>query len=186
MEILTKTELRKRLTEILEKIKGGAVFIHPTDTIYGIGCHALDRKAVREVRKLKQQQQPFSVWIPSLNWARENCVLSHEGIKWLKKLPGPYTIIVQLRRRAVAEETNLGGDTLGIRQPDHWFGKVVEKLNIPIVTTSANRTGQPFMTSLENLDEEIKKGIDFMIYEGEKKGRPSKIVNLVERTVRER
>lgn len=187
MEILTQTELRKRFKEILDKIRNGAVFIHPTDTIYGIGCNAQNSKAVRKIRELKEQrQQPFSVWAPSLEWIRENCIVSQEGGKWLKQLPGSYTIILQLRHKAVAEEVNLGEDTLGVRQPDHWFSKVVSKLNLPIVTTSANRTGQPFMTSLENLDEEIKKGIDFMIYEGEKKGRPSKLINMVERTVKER
>lgn len=185
MEILTKTELRKRFKEILDKIKGGAIFIHPTDTIYGISCSALDNQAVKKIRKLKDQHnQPFSVWIPSLDWVRENCIVSQEGEKWLKKLPGPYTLIMQLRHKDVAEAVNLGKGTIGIRQPDHWFGKIVEKLNLPIITTSANRTGQPFMTSLENLDSEIK--VDFIIYEGEKQGRPSKIVNLVEGTVKER
>ncbi len=187
MEILTQTELRKRFKEILDKIRKGAVFIHPTDTIYGIGCNAQNSKAVRRIRELKEQrQQSFSVWAPSLDWIRENCIVSQEGGKWLKQLPGPYTIILQLRHQAVAEEVNLSKDTIGIRQPNHWFGKVISKLNLPIVTTSANRTGQPFMTSLENIDEEIKKGIDFMLYEGEKKGRPSKLINLVERTVKER
>ena len=57
-------------------------------------------------------------------------------------------------------------------------GKVVEKLGVPMVTTSANKTGKPFMTKLENLDSDIEKEVEFMIYEGEKGGRPSQIVDL--------
>ena len=52
MEILTKTELRLRYNEILQKIAAGAIFIYPTDTIYGIGCNALNEKSVTKIRKI--------------------------------------------------------------------------------------------------------------------------------------
>ena len=55
MEILTKHELRLRKREIADKIKNGAVFIHPTDTIYGIGCNATDDQAIQKIRKLKER-----------------------------------------------------------------------------------------------------------------------------------
>lgn len=188
MEVLTKTEVSKRLPEIVKKIKDGVVFIHPTDTIYGISCIATDQQAVKKLRKVKEQfHQPLSVWVPSLNWIKKNCLVDKKGKEWLDKLPGPYTIILPLKdKNAVCQEVNLGKDTLGVRQPDHWFGQVVEKCGVPIVTTSANKTGQPFMTSLDSLDPDIEKEVEFMIYEGEKKARPSKIINLVEGTERER
>ena len=75
---------------------------------------------------------------------------------------------------------------MGVRIPDHWFSQVVEALGFPIITTSANKTGQPFMTSLENLDSEMKMKVDFIIYEGEKKARPSKIIDLVKGNIKER
>ena len=56
-----------------------------------------------------------------------------------------------------------------MRIPDHWFSDVIRELGFPIVTTSANRSGQPFTTSLDDLDQVIKDGVDFIIYEGEKK-----------------
>ena len=69
-------------------------------------------------------------------------------------------------------------DSLGVRIPAHWFSQVVKDLDFPIVTTSVNKSGQEFMISLESLDPEIKKNVSFIIYEGEKKVRPSKIVDL--------
>ena len=60
METLTKTELRLRYTEIAERIRNGAVFIYPTDTIYGIGCGALDKNAVEKIRRLKSAKQTHS------------------------------------------------------------------------------------------------------------------------------
>lgn len=188
MEILTKTELKLRYNEILEKISNGAVFIYPTDTIYGIGCSALDKKAVQKIRKLKERSDsPFSVWVPSLDWIKDNCAVGKDGKEWLNKLPGPVTLIVKIKNeKAVADNVNLGRKTIGVRIPNHWFHQVVKELNLPIVTTSANVAGQPFMTSIENLDSKIKVGIDFIIYEGPKEGKPSKIVNLVEGKVEER
>ena len=59
--------------------------------------------------------------------------------------------------------------------PDHWIIKGAELLNLPVVTTSANKVGEYFMTSLDNLSTQIKSKVDFIIYEGEKKGRPSQI-----------
>ena len=189
MEVLTKHELRLRKREIIEKIKNGDIFIHPTDTIYGLGCNALDDNAVKEIRNLKNRQDtPFSVWIPHKNWIKENCTNSLVFEKWSKELPGPYTFITKLKNKDCISThiPNTKDNTLGIRMPNHWMQEIVNELGVPIVTTSANKTGKEFMTSLENLDPEIKKGVEFIIYEGEKKARPSRLVNLVNEKVTER
>src|SRR3989344_5438521 len=187
-ETITKTELRMRFAEIAEQIGKGAVFIYPTDTIYGIGCNALDKKAVDKIRQLKERPtNPFSIIAPSKKWITENCIITKEAKEWLNKLPGPYTLILKLKNKnAITKNVNQEQETIGIRIPDHWFSKVVSEIGFPIVTTSVNRSGKPFMTSLEDIDPAIRKGVDFLIYEGEKKGRPSKIINVVEGKVKER
>lgn len=188
MEVFTQMELKLREEEIFGKIKKGAVFIYPTDTIYGIGCSALSDKAVEKIRFLKgRSQQPFTVWVPSKEWIRKNCLVDKEVEDKLELLPEPYTLILKLKnKKAVSKFVAPNSETLGVRIPEHWFGKVVEKLGVPIVTTSANKTGKPFMTRLENLDKDIEKEVEFMIYEGEKEGKPSKIINCVEGTEKER
>lgn len=184
MKILTKEEIDVNKEVILEVIKNGTVFIHPTDTIYGIGCNALDEGCVDEVREIKgRPESPFSVIAPSKDWIRKNCVVNKEAEKWLEKLPGPYTLILKARDN-IAKNVAPGLDTLGVRIPDHWFSKIVEELNIPVVTTSANRVGEDFMTSLENIDDDIKMGVEFIVYEGEKHGRPSKIVDLTKEEIK--
>ena len=96
-------------------------------------------------------------------------------------------MVLKLKKKnAIAKNVNQGQETIGARIPGHWFSSVVRELGFPIVTTSANRSDRAFMTSLEDLDPKIKEGVEFIIYEGEKKGRPSKIVNLVEGKVEER
>ncbi len=188
METLTKSEVEYRKEELMKKISEGEVFIHPTDTIYGLGCNALDEKAVQAVRNLKDRQDtPFSVWAPSKEWIVENCELGAEGEEWLDKLPGPYTLVLKLKnKKAIAKNVHPANGTVGVRIPNHWFSLVVRELNIPIVTTSANRVGQGFMTSIENIDPEIRRGVRFVVYEGEKSGRPSQIVDLAKGTVKNR
>jgi L-threonylcarbamoyladenylate synthase len=159
-----------------------SVFVYATDTIYGIGCSALDERLVNKVRKLKNSAQPFSVIVPSKEWIYENCVVTEEAEEWIRKLPGPYTLLLRLKNlKAVAKNVhNYKNDDviIGVRMPNHWFLAVSYALKIPIVTTSANVNGQDFMTSLEDLDVSIRNGVDYVFYEGPKKGTPSTIVHL--------
>jgi tRNA threonylcarbamoyl adenosine modification protein (Sua5/YciO/YrdC/YwlC family) len=180
MQTITKAEFGLNKEEIYDKIMNGSLFIHPTDTIYGIGCNALNSKAVQKVREAKNRhKQPFSVIAPSKDWIYENCVIDNKADEWIKKLPGPYTLILKLKNgNCISKEVTMGLNSIGVRIPDHWFTKAVADLGVPIVTTSANIVGKDFMTSLDNLDSKIKIKMDFIIYEGKKKGRPSKIVHL--------
>ena len=181
MRILNYDELKMEKPAIIEAIIRGAVFIYPTDTIYGIGCNAQISNSVKKVRLLKSRaSNPFSVIAPSLQWVFENCVVAKEGEEWLEKLPGPYTLIFKLKNNCVAKEVNPGLKTLGIRIPNHWIRKIVAEAEVPIVTTSVNRSSEDYMTSLEDLDPSIKGGIDFILYDGKKEGKPSKIIDLTE------
>ncbi|HIG97952.1 TPA: threonylcarbamoyl-AMP synthase [Candidatus Woesearchaeota archaeon] len=185
MEVITKEEFLLEKVRYLKLISQGSVFIHPTDTIYGIGCDATNEAAVRRVRDAKQRNSmPFSVIAPSKRWVYDNCEVSAEGEKWLDRLPGPYTLILRLKKAsAIASSVNLGSGTLGIRIPRHWISDLVKELGFPVLSTSANLTGRQYMTAIDDLDESIRQKVDFMVYEGEKEGRPSTIVKLFEKEV---
>lgn len=180
MRTIVREEFKLQKERFFEEIARGAVFIHPTDTIYGIGCDANNARAVRRIRDAKPMyKRPFSVIAPSKEWIRRNCLVTEEAEKWLDKLPGPYTLILNLRNKnCIARETNIDMGTLGVRIPDHWISEIAAITERPIITTSANDAGKNFMTSVEDLDINIKKKMDFIIYEGEKTGRPSILVEL--------
>lgn len=188
MRILTKEECEIENGFLSEKISRGAIFIYPTDTIYGIGCNALRPEAVKKIREIKgRYENPFSVIAPSKDWISENCQVDNEAKEWIEKLPGAYTLIMKIKNReCVVKDVNNGLETLGVRIPQSWFSEFISWLKVPIVTTSVNKTGEDFMTSLEELDPDIKGSIDFVIYDGEMKGKPSKIVYLAEGKVIER
>ncbi len=179
MNVVTKDEFLLKKSYYCNKIKKGAVFIYPTDTIYGIGGNALDDDVVKRIRTIKNRtERPFSVIAPSRAWLNGECSITPGYDEWVKKLPGPYTLILPSGCRGLSKEVTRGLPTLGVRIPKHWFSKVVEELGFPIITTSANITGEYFMTTLDDMNPKLSGLVDFIVYEGPLPGKPSKIIDL--------
>jgi tRNA threonylcarbamoyl adenosine modification protein (Sua5/YciO/YrdC/YwlC family) len=108
-----------------------------------------------------------------------HCIVDNESTEWVEKMPGPYTLILRLKDpNSVPQAVHPGVDTIGVRIPDHWFSSIIAETGVPIITTSANVTGQQFMTNIDNLNDDIRSKCDFIIYEGEKRGRPSTVIEL--------
>ncbi len=194
MQIVSKEELENSRRRYIRLMKS-KVFIYPTDSIYGIGCDATNDSLVAKIRKLKKSTlQPFSVIAPSKEWVYQNCVVEEKHKHYVESLgkkidiagkKNCFTLILKLKNKnAVARNVNQGTDTIGIRIPEHWISDVVKELGFPIVTTSANPTGENFMTSIEDLNDGIKEGVDFILYEGEKHGSPSTIIHYYDDDVR--
>ena len=156
------------------------IFIHPTDTIYGIGGNATSHKVVESIRNIKNRPiNPFNIIAPSKEWIRKNFYVDERIERYLKKLPGPYTLILPIKNeKAIASNVAPGLRTAGVRIPDHWISSFVEKLGFPIITTSVNKTGEEYMTCLRDLDPEIREKVDYIIYEGVLKGKPSTLIHL--------
>lgn len=190
MNILTKEEFFAHEKEYIKKIEKGAIFIYPTDTIYGIGTNALDTKAVQKIREIKKRpDMPFSIIAPSKAWIHDNCEVRPYEQEWLDKMPGPYTLLLKLKNtNAISEEVNVSGQTVGVRIPDHWIAKIASDANMPIVTTSVNISGNAPLRHISEMQPDIGKYVQFCIDEGLLQGRPSKIIDCTSGTcaVRER
>lgn len=180
MYVVSRTEFEQRHVHFTKLMKSGLPFIYPTDTIYGLGCNALIDKAVERLRSIKPRyQRPFSIIAPSKEWIYDYCHVDSQIDEWIAKLPGPYTLLLRLKDKSIISPlVNNGLDTIGVRIPEHWFCKVLQDIGYPFITTSANRVGEMQMTSIENLAPEIEQMVEFIIYEGEKEGNPSTIIDL--------
>ncbi|MFH0835140.1 MAG: L-threonylcarbamoyladenylate synthase [Candidatus Micrarchaeota archaeon] len=163
---------------MLGAVRSGMVFVYPTDTVYGLGCDARNPKAVARLRRIKNKKGPLSVIAPSKAWIAESCVLTREAKAFIeKKLPGPFTVVLPLKRKkAVAK--NICGKTLGVRIPKHWVAGVVRTAGTPVVTTSANVSGGKTMRKMEDLDVRIRKEADLIFFDGPCNGKPSQIVDF--------
>jgi L-threonylcarbamoyladenylate synthase len=161
--------------DFVEDIKNGAVFIYPTDTIYGLGCDASNRSSVRLIRKIKyrDEDKPMSIIAPSVKWVKEHCVVSDALLK--KYLPGPYTLILKKKDHKFLNWVS-SNDSLGIRIPDCEFTNLVKKAGVPFITTSVNFVGKPFAIKLSDIAPEIMDSAEIVMGVGKLDGRPSTIV----------
>ena len=160
-------------SEIIKEIKSNKIFIYPTDTIYGIGCNAENTEAVEKIKKIKQREnKPLSVIAPNFEWINRHLIVDCDLSKYL---PGPYTIILKKKTPSFLSHVS-PTDSLGIRIPDNEFTKIIQKSNLPFITTSVNLTGEPFLTKIVDLNSKIKEQVDHIIDIGELNGRPSTLI----------
>jgi L-threonylcarbamoyladenylate synthase len=158
------------------------IFIYPTDTIYGIGCDAEDKKLVDIIREIKKRDStPFSVIAPSIEWILENCETSLEEIN--NYLPGPYTLLLKKKNKYFLNHVS-DTEFLGVRIPKHPFIELLQKTGKPIITTSVNLSGEKPANKVGEISEEILSKVDMIFDFGELSGKPSKLVKegkIVER-----
>ncbi len=175
--IIDKAYTESHKEEIIAAIKNGAIFIYPTDTIYGIGCDATNEAAVWKLRDIKKRSdKPFSIVAPGKDWIFAHVMIPPAE---LKKLPGPVTLIVNWKEgNPLSQAVNPHEITIGIRIPDHWFSKIIEAAGLPFVTTSVNISGEKHMESLEDIPAEIRDAVDYIVYEGPKAGQSSEKIFL--------
>lgn len=179
--ILTKEEFMINKDKYLGEIKRGAIFVYPTDTIYGMGCIANKKDSVKKIREIKNRhERPFSVITPTVNWLKEHLIFKENHERHINKLKRQHTLIFEPKSKESKEISKIvaNEESLGIRMINHWFQEIVKELKSPIVTTSVNKKGKTFMSKLEEIDEEIYKEVNFIIYEGEKASKPSKVLDL--------
>ncbi|MBI1970957.1 threonylcarbamoyl-AMP synthase [Candidatus Woesearchaeota archaeon] len=181
MEIITKEQFFANKQKYLQLIRKGAIFVYPTDTVYGIGCDAQNEEAVATISRLKHRPatSQFSVIVPSKQWIHNNCILSKKAKEWLTKLPGPYTFI--LPRKRIGQARCEAQQTIGVRIPNHWIRKVIQELGLCSITTSVNRSGSQPITNVNAIPPGMKKKIAFCIDEGTLQGSPSMLVYLTDK-----
>ena len=159
---------------IVHAMKDGKVFVFPTDTLYGLGCNARNRKAVIRIRHIKRTNHPFSV-ITTKNWIKKHLEIKFP--EYLEKLPGPYTFIFRSEGRHLPREVSFS-NKLGVRIPNHPVSKLIEKAGIPFISTSCNLTGENPITRIKDLPKEISEKVDFAIDGGVLKGKASQVWDL--------
>jgi L-threonylcarbamoyladenylate synthase len=162
--------------EILNSIRCGEIIIYPTDTIYGIGCNALNEEAVMKIREIKQRNdKPFSVIAPSKLWISNNFVIKKS---YLDKLPGPFTYVINAKKKNVVSNAVVSGNKIGVRIPDYPFYEIIQKAKVPFVTTSVNVTGRKPYLAIRKIPRRIMNMVDIAIDAGTLDNSPSTVFDL--------
>lgn len=173
-----------KLKEIAKEIKNGKIAIFPTETVYGIGTNGLDESAVKKLYLVKKRSfnKPISLLVNNINMieAVTKNITKLEYALIEKFLPGPLTIILP-KKEIVPDIVTANSDTVGIRIPENKIAlKLIEYAGIPIATPSANISGKPSGTNIQDIMKDFDKGVDYFIDDGPSKiGKASTIVKVI-------
>ena len=175
------TEDIKKACEVMS---AGGIILYPTDTIWGIGCDATNEKAVQRVYELKRRADNKAMLVLMDSEAKlDRYVSDVPDIAWdlISVSDKPLTIIYSSAKNLA---TNLlGADgSVGIRITNEEFSKkLCERFRKPLVSTSANVSGEPSPANFSEVSEVIKEGVDYTVsyrQDDMSKAAPSGIIKL--------
>ena len=174
--------MEREIELALEVLRKGGIILYPTDTVWGIGCDATNAEAVAKIYALKRSENKHSMLVL--------CKDADMVVRYVNKAPGiafevmematkPLTLILPgasgLAANLIPEER-----TLGVRVPNHEFcSRLLNKFGRPIVSTSANISGEPTPKGLGDVAKEVIEGVDFVVnprFQGRPTGKPSSII----------
>jgi tRNA threonylcarbamoyl adenosine modification protein (Sua5/YciO/YrdC/YwlC family) len=155
------------LDELAGVLRGGGVALLPTDTIYGLHAVATDELAIERIKSMKGRgdDKPFVIIAASIGQLRTlgATVPAELGGVW----PAPLTAVLAR-----------GETTIAARVPDlEWLRALLDRTG-PLVSTSANRSGESPITTPEMLAPDLQNRLDALLDQGPREGKPSTIVDF--------
>ncbi len=147
-------------------LSAGGLILYPTDTIWGIGCNASDERAIKKIYQLKNRDEKKSMIILLANYdAIKNYVLHPQKkvVDFIKKQTRPTTAIFTNATNLPEALINEDG-SIAIRiVKDNFCKALIEKINQPLVSTSANISGERYPKNFKEISEVIKNGVDYIV-----------------------
>lgn len=173
----------EEIRNALAAIESGGIILYPTDTVWGIGCDATNPKAVEKIYKLKKRSDSKSMICLVNDYRMLNKHIEHVppvAYEILKFAAKPTTIIYD-RPLQVAENIIAGDNSLAVRVVKNDFcQKLISCFGNPLVSTSANISGEKTPESFEEIVPEILEGVDYVVnlHRDKKSIKPSTIIRL--------
>ena len=182
LEINPDNPQPRLISKVVETLKNGGVVAYPTDTTYGIGCSIFSKKGIERIYLLKQRERkkPFSFICSDLSDIARYAKVSNYAFKLLRRLlPGAYTFV--LEANSVVPDLLLTKQrTVGIRIPDNKIClAIVKELGHPIVTTSANLSGEDPIGNPWQVETDMGKLLDIVVDGGDLTADVSSVVSII-------
>lgn len=158
--------MQNDIIKALEVLKKGGVILYPTDTIWGIGCDATNAKAVERIYQIKQRSDQKSMLVLLDNANKIPTYINEmPEIAWdlIELSDNPLTIIYSgaknLAPNLIAED-----GSVGIRISEDPFNqKLIQKFQKPLVSTSANKSGEKSPSNFSEISREIIDSVDYIV-----------------------
>ena len=156
----------EELENVIKVIVDGGVVIFPTDTVYGVAANSLDETAIKKLFDLKERNynKPICVLTSSVYKIKKIAYVRDEEQKIIDKyMPGALTIILD-KKEIVSDVLTSGLKTVGVRIPNNEIAlRILDKLEYPLATTSANISGMEAAVKKEDLVKEFDGKVDIII-----------------------
>ena len=156
------------VNEAKKTLQEGGILLYPTDTVWGLGCDATDENAVQRIAELKGRSgsKSFIVLVNSFHmlekFVPEFPEICYDLIDLSEK---PLTIIYD-NPKGLAKNVLAEDGSIGIRLTDHpVVNQLIQSIRKPIVSTSANISGESTPTRFSEISEKIKSGVDAIVEE---------------------
>ena len=155
--------LDEAIQQTVSALREGKTILYPTDTIWGIGCDARNHNAIERLYAIKERDHSKSMLVLAEN---NPSVLTMPNTPNSRPITYilPFAIWHDEMHLEVADNLAAADGTLGVRIPQHVFcQKVIHQLGAPLVSTSANLSGQPSPQSYNDITDELKRRVDFCV-----------------------
>jgi len=173
----------RHINQVVETLRQGGVIIYPTDTTYGIGCDIFNRKGVKKIFQIKQRdsRKPFSFICSDLAEISNYAQVSNFAFKIMKRhLPGPYTFVLEATK-IVPDSLSTKQKTVGVRIPENMIcQEIVRELGHPLVTTSANISGEETPQDPLEINDLMGRMVDLVVDGGILLAEASTVISLVD------
>ena len=161
-----KQKFKQAIDEALKVLNRGGVILYPTDTVWGIGCDATNSEAVKRIFEIKRRSDSKAMLSLVDAVGRVDYYFSRvPEIAWdlWEVADKPLTLILP-RARNVAPELIAEDGTMGMRITSEPVSHTLcARLKRPLVSTSANISGEPTARCLADISDEIKQAVDYII-----------------------
>ena len=174
----------EKFLEILTALRQGDVILYPTDTIWGIGCDATNETAVHRISEIKSRQpeRGYILLVDSLTMLKKYVGEIHPRVETLLAYHSRPLTIIYDESSGLASNVLAPDGSVGIRiTQDPFCRELIKQLGKPIVSTSANQSGQPFPSHYGEVSSDILEKVDLVVkYKQDNKehGEPSVIARF--------
>ena len=183
---MTKTLNSKDIDEVISILRNGGIVAFPTDTVFGLGC-LINKEAIKKVYEAKGRSfdKPLPMMCNSSKMISEVAYVSDNAKKIIDKFtPGALTLIFKKKENIEDYVTN-GKNTIGIRIPDDkWILELINRLNTPILVTSANLSDTGSLLKWEDVLKQLDNHIDAIVCEDARGESSSTIVDVTDEDIK--
>lgn len=155
------------MKQAIDTLRKGGIILYPTDTVWGIGCDAANSEAIERIFKLKQRSEAKSMIVLVGSEAQlESAVIDMPDVAWqlIDAAVKPTTIVYD-NVAGIAPELKAEDGSVGVRLSNERYSKeLCKRLRRPIVSTSANISGEKTPQIFDEISETIKSGVDYIAY----------------------